>query len=222
MSITQFLDRLKRLFILADANQNRHLFDIKCCAVLFTITYVIEVFVDNLNTALEVLEVDEEKEIGKNQTKTVVITVGVNCRSQNNGNKIITDFDSKDRSVTGDADVGEKNENVNTDRINHDGVEGEKEKKRVNHSRISKAVYSFLPLFSISSLFKASLRIGEKFHFYRLKLLSVLQGNMVQKFRLFCCDNDNEDFTDLDDNSVFRSDACHSTCVSERDLGSDK
>jgi hypothetical protein len=190
---------------------------------------VIEAFVDNLKNALEVLEVDKEKEISKNHSKTVILNDGVTCHSRSNGNQK-TNFDSKDGSVTDKTDVGEKNrhrkENGNNDRINHDGGVGEKDKieinKRVNRNRISKAVYSFLPLFSISSLFKASLEIGEKFHFYRLKLLTVLKGNIVQKFRLFCCENGIEDFTDLEDDSVFRSGARHSTCVSGRDLGSDK
>lgn len=201
----------------------------KCCAVLFAITYVIEAFVDNLNTALEVLEVDEKKEIGKNKSKTVIFSDGVTCHSQSNGNQV-TDFDSKDKSVPDSKDIGGGNrhrkEYENTDRIDHDGGVGEKDKieinKRVNRNRISKAVYTFLPLFSISSLFTASLEIGEKFHFYRLKLLTVLQGNLVQKFRLFYCENGYEDFTDLEDISVICSDARHSTCVSERDLGSDK
>jgi hypothetical protein len=191
---------------------------------------VIEAFIDNLKNALEVLEVDEEKEISENHIKTVVLSDGVNGHYQNNGNQVTTDLDSKDGSVTGNTDIGEENwcrkENGKNYRIDHNGGEGEIKKieinKIVNRNRILKAVYSFLPLFSVSSLFTASLEIGEKFHFYRLKLLTVLRGNIVQKFRLFYCENGNEDFTDLEDNSVFRSDACHSTCVSERDLGSDK
>lgn len=201
----------------------------KCCAVLFAITYVIEAFLDNLKNAIEVLEVDEEKESSKNNSKTVILSDGVNCHSENNGNQI-TDFDCEDRSLTDNTDLGGKNRhrkgNENTDRINQDGGEGEKKKfeinKRVNRNRISKVFFSFLPVFSLSSLFTAYLEISEKFHFYRLKLLTVLQGNIVQKFRLFCCENGNEYFTDLEDNTVFCSGACHSTCVSERDLGSDK
>lgn len=202
----------------------------KCCVVLFAITYVIEAFIDSFNNALDALETEND---GENKKKNInsAATVGENgkkCHSQNNENET-TDSDTC-HSYFNDKNSFEKmkiSDNIsgNYENYNHDNVEDNNKfdkSKTVRHNHLSKALYSFLPLFSILSLFTASLDTDEKFHFYRLKLSSILQGNFVRKFRCFCCENGNEDFTDLEDTSEHGIDNIYQTDHNEKDLRSKK
>ena len=202
----------------------------KCCAVLFAITYVIEAFIDSFNNALDALETENNGE-DKNKNKHTTATIGENgkkCHSQNNENEI-TDSDTChsafNEKYNFDRINQSKNKSGNDENNNHDNI-GDNNKfdksKTVHHNRLSKSLYSFLPLLSIISLFTASMDTDEKFHFYRLKLLSTLQGNFVRKFRCFCCENGNEDFTDLEDISEHGIDSIDQTDHNEKDLGSKK
>ena len=211
-------------------NQNRNLSDMKCCAVLFAITYVIEAFIDSFNNALEALETENYRG-NKNKNKDYTVAIGENgkkCHPQDNENEI-TDTDTCHRDINDKNNFDEINKSKNkcgsNENNNHDnlGSNNKFDKNRtVHHNCLSKAFYSFLPLFSILSLFSASLEKDEKFHFYRVKLLSISQGNFVRKFRSFCCENGNEDFTDLEDISEHGFDNVHQTDHNKKDLGSEK
>ena len=202
----------------------------KCCAVLFAITYVIEAFMDSFNNALEVLET-ENNSANKKNNEDLIATIGDSGKkfnSQNNENEI-TDSDTCHNDINDEINsnrIKKSRSNCgNDENINYDNV-GNNNKfdkgKTAQHNRLSKAFYSFLPLFSILSLFTASLDKDEKFHIYRLKFLSIVQGNFVRKFRCFCCENGNEDFTDLEDISEHGFDNIRQKDHDEKDLESKK
>ena len=179
-----------------------------------------------MKNALELFGTDEEKIDNYNDSKT---RDDMTSSSQNNVNQV-ADFDIINRSATAMNNFNDtnhnKNKNEKDDKENYnDDARGKKKLEKiinVDDNRQSKALYSFLPLFLILSLFTASLDNDEKFHFHRTELLTVLEGNIVKKFRVLCCENDDEYSRDMETSTVFSFSPLHSTNDKEKNHESDK